>query len=64
MKNIAHRVDGKVEDYSSTLARLRQEFLAHATVTIEATVLQTQDDVRNVNTQLMEVSNLALEAGA
>jgi hypothetical protein len=64
MKNIAHRVDGKVEDYSGTLARLRQEFLAHATVIIEATVLQTQDDLRNVNTQLTEVSNLALEAGA
>jgi hypothetical protein len=57
MKNSARRVDGKVEDYSATLARLRQEFLAHA-------VLQTQGGVRNVNTQLMEMSNLALEAGA
>jgi hypothetical protein len=57
MKNIARGVDGKVEEYSSTLARLRQEFLAHA-------VLQTQGGVRNVNTQLMEMSNLAFEAGA
>jgi hypothetical protein len=57
MKNIARGIDGKVEDYSGTLARLRQEFLAHA-------VLQTQGGVRNVNTQLMEMSNLAFEAGA
>jgi hypothetical protein len=64
MKNIASRVDGKVEEYSTTLARLRQEFLAHATVTIEAAVLQTQGDVRNINTQLTEMSSLALEAGA
>jgi hypothetical protein len=77
-KNIGGQVDGKVEDYRTALARLREEFLAHATITIEATVLQTRVDmsqtqvdvsqtrvdVGRVKAQLGDISNQALEAGA
>jgi hypothetical protein len=49
------QVDDKIKDYCTTLARLRQEFLAYATVTTEFTVLQTRDDVRKVDAQLTEV---------
>jgi hypothetical protein len=34
------QVDEKVEQYRTTLARLRQEFLAHATVATEIAVLE------------------------
>jgi hypothetical protein len=70
-KNIGGQVDEKVDDYRITLSQLRQEFLAHATVTIEATVLQTQVDVSQTradlsraNAQLGDMSNQTLEAGA
>jgi hypothetical protein len=63
-KNITGRIDGKVEEYSATLARLRQEFIAHATVTTEVAVLKMQDDVGKVNAQLTEMSTQALDASA
>jgi hypothetical protein len=77
-ENIRGQVDSEVEDYRTTLARLRQEFLAHATITIEATVLQTRVgvsqtqvdvsqtrvDVGRVNAQLGDMSSQAMEAGA
>jgi hypothetical protein len=64
LKNITGQVDGKVEQYRTTLARLRQEFLAHATVTTEVAVLKMRKDVKKVNTQLTEMSSHTLEAGA
>jgi hypothetical protein len=54
LKNLSGQVDEKVEDYRSSLVRLREKLLAHATVITEATVLQTRDDVRKVGTQLTE----------
>jgi hypothetical protein len=71
LKNIGGHVDGQVEDYRIDLFRLRQEFLAHATVTIETTVLRTQIDVSQTradlsraNAQLGDMSNQTLETGA
>jgi hypothetical protein len=60
-KNITGRIDGNVEQYSATLARLRQEFIAHATVTTEVAVLETQE---KVNAQLTGMSTQALDASA
>jgi hypothetical protein len=40
LKNMVGQVDEKVERYRTTLARLRQELLAHATVTTEVAVLE------------------------
>jgi hypothetical protein len=60
LKNIRGQVDEKVENYRTTLVRLREKFLAYAAVTTEATVLQMWDGVR---TQLAEKSNQELEAG-
>ena len=42
------KVDGEIEGYRSTLVRLRDRFLAHATVTTEVAVLQIQDDVSDI----------------
>ena len=64
LKNITGQVDGKVEHYRTTLARLRQEFLARATVTTEVAVLKMRKDVKKINTQLTEMSSHTLEAGA
>jgi hypothetical protein len=54
IKNLIVQVDDKIKDYCATLTRLRQEFLAYATVTTEFVVLQTRDDVRKVDAQLTE----------
>ena len=51
---MAGQIDDKIKGYCTTLARLRQEFLAYATITTEFAVLQTRDDVRKVDAQLME----------
>ena len=40
LKNIRGRVDKKVERYRTTLAQLRDNFLASAAVTTELTVLE------------------------
>jgi hypothetical protein len=39
LKNIIGKVDEKIEQYRTTLARLREEFLAHATINTEVAVL-------------------------
>jgi hypothetical protein len=44
-KNILGQVDGEIEQYRTTLIRLREDFLARATVTTEIAVLGMQDDV-------------------
>jgi hypothetical protein len=64
LKNITSQVDGKVEHFRTTLARLRQEFLARATVTTEVAVLKMRKDVKKINTQLTEMSSHTPEAGA
>jgi NACHT domain len=46
LKNIRGKVDEKVENYRTTLVRLREKFLAYAAVTSEATVLQMWDDAK------------------
>jgi hypothetical protein len=46
--NMVGQVDEKVEQFRTSLARLRQEFLAHATVITEVAVLQTRDDLRKL----------------
>jgi hypothetical protein len=40
VKSIVGPVDGKIDQYSSTLARLRNNFLARAAVTTEVAVLE------------------------
>jgi hypothetical protein len=77
LKNIGGKVDGEIEHYRAILVRLRDDFLARATVTTEVTVLRIEDDVSNpapkkirvtrlneVTIQLRMMSNQALEAGA
>jgi hypothetical protein len=56
------RVDETVEHYCTTLTRLRRS--SHMPLSPEAAVLQTWDDVRDVNTQLTEMLNQTLETGA
>ena len=45
LKNIGGQVDGEIEGYRTNLVRLRDNFLSHAAVTTEVTVLRVQDDV-------------------
>jgi hypothetical protein len=40
LKSIIGQVDEKVEDYRTTLVRLREDFLASAAITTELTVLE------------------------
>jgi hypothetical protein len=47
-KNIFGQVDGEIEQYRTKLIRLRDDFLAHAAVTTEVTVLGIHDDVSNI----------------
>jgi hypothetical protein len=47
-KNILGQVDGEIEQYRTTLIRLRDDFLARATVATEVAVLGMQDDVSNI----------------
>jgi hypothetical protein len=47
-KNMLGQVDGEIEQYRTTLIRLRDDFLARATVTTEVAVLGMQDDVSNI----------------
>jgi hypothetical protein len=56
LKNILGQVDEKVENYRTTLVRLREKFLDCAAITTEVTVLQ-------MRRQLAEKSNQELEAG-
>jgi hypothetical protein len=47
-KNMLGQVDGEIEQYRTSLIRLRDDFLARATVTTEVAVLGMQDDVSNI----------------
>ena len=40
MKGIVGQVDGKIDQYRTTLVQLRESFLARATVTTEIAVLE------------------------
>jgi hypothetical protein len=51
-KNIFGQVDGEIEQYRTTLIRLRDDFLARAAVTTEVAVLGIQLDVSNMQTHV------------
>ena len=51
------QADGRIQGYRATLVRLRDDFLAHATVTTEQTVLCVRDDVRNIIIYISKKSN-------
>jgi len=70
-KNIGGVCDAKIEDYRTTLFRLQDLFLNHATVTTELTALQILDDMGglstrlgNISTQITAVSNKIANASA
>ena len=62
--NIGGQVGAEFEHYSTVLIRLRDYFLARATVIAEVTVLRMQDNVNQVNAGLREMADEALAAGA
>jgi hypothetical protein len=55
-KNIFSQVDGEIEQYRTTLIRLRDDFLARAAVTTEVAVLGIQHDVSNVQTHVSDTT--------
>jgi hypothetical protein len=48
LKNFFGQVDGEIEQYRTTLVRLRDDFLARAVVTTEVAVIGIQGDVTNI----------------
>ena len=52
MKSFIGQGDAKIEDYRTSLFRLRDLFLDHATVTTEITALQILDDMGGLSTKL------------
>jgi hypothetical protein len=63
--------DSQIEDYRTTLFRLRDLFLNHSTVTTEITAFQILDDMGELSTQLdgistqmKAISHEVLDAGA
>jgi hypothetical protein len=55
LKNVFGQVDGEIEDYRTTLIRLRDDFLALATVTTEVAVLGMQHDVSKIQSDVKKV---------
>jgi mRNA-degrading endonuclease toxin of MazEF toxin-antitoxin module len=64
LRNLGGQIDETVEEYRTALVRLREKYIAHATVTTEVAILQTRDEVSRVDARLTEMSNQAFEAGA
>ena len=71
MKSFIGQGDAKIEDYRTSLFRLRDLFLNHATVTTEITALQILDDMGGlstkldgISTQITAVSGHVLDASA
>ena len=71
MKSFIGQGDAQIESYRTSLFRLRDLFLNHATVTTEMTALQILDDMEGlstkldgISTQIKAVSNQVLDASA
>ena len=56
LKSVTGKDDSKIEDYRTTLLRLRDLFVHHAIVTTEITALQILDDIGGICTQLGGIS--------
>ena len=56
MKSFIGQGDAKIENYRTSLFRLRDLFLNHATVTTEITALQILDDMGGLSTKLDGIS--------
>jgi hypothetical protein len=56
MKSFIGQGNTKIEDYRTSLFRLRDLFLNHATVTTEITALQMLDDMGGLSTKLDGIS--------
>jgi hypothetical protein len=57
LKNIFGQVDGEIENYRTTLIRLRDDFLALAAVTTEVAVLWMQHDVSKMQGDVSNVQD-------
>jgi hypothetical protein len=55
-KNTGGITDQEIEDYRSTLIRLRGEFLSHATINTQIIALQIRDGVGVVSAEVREIS--------
>ena len=64
MKSIGGKDNSQIEDYRTTLRRLRDLFVDHATVTTEITALQILDDIGGISTQLGGISTQVSDASA
>ena len=64
LKSITGPGDAQIEDYRTSIFRLRDLFLNHATVTTEITALQILDDVGGLSTKLDGISTQITDAGA
>jgi hypothetical protein len=71
MKSFIGQGDAQIEDYRTSIFRLRDLFLNHATVTTEITALQILDDMGGlhtkldgISTQITAVSHQVLDASA
>jgi hypothetical protein len=71
MKSFIGQGDAQIESYRTSLFRLRDLFLNHATLTTEMTALQILDDMEGlstkldgISTQIKAVSNQVLDANA
>jgi hypothetical protein len=56
MKSFIGQGDAQIKDYRTSLFRLRDLFLNHATVTTEMTALQILDDMEGFSTKLDDIS--------
>jgi hypothetical protein len=57
LKNMFGQVDGEIEDFRTTLIRLRDDFLALAAVTTEVAVLGMQHDVSKIQGAVNKVQD-------
>ena len=56
MKNTGSQVDGKIEDFRTTLLKLHKAFVDEAAVVTEITALQILDDVGIISANVGRIS--------
>ena len=56
MKNTGSQVDGKIEDFRTTLLKLHKAFVDEAAVITEITALQILDDVGIISANVGRIS--------
>ena len=56
VKSVAGQGNTQIEDYRSSLFRLRDLFLNHATITTEVTALRILDEMGGISTQITDAS--------